>query len=74
MFFNFIQTMLKYKNCVIKTCFQRRFEFKSFIIKKNFIYKKNFICKEKYRNVTKLKLVTKIKILSKGSFILELWY
>ena len=60
--------LLKYKNCVIKTCFQRGFEFKNFIIKKN------FICKEKYGTVTKVKLVMKIKKLKKLSFILELWY
>ena len=65
--FNFVQTMLKYKNYVIKTCFQRGFEFKNFIIKKN------FISKEKYGTVTKVKFVTKTEKLRKLSFILELW-
>ena len=65
---DFIQTMLRYKNCVIKTCFQRGFKFKNFIIKKNFIFK------EKYGTITKVKLVSKIKKLRKLSFILELWY
>ena len=60
--------LLKYKNCIIKTCFQRGFEFKNFIIKKNFVYK------EKYWTTTKVKLVSKIKKLRKLSFILELWY
>ena len=60
--------MLKYKNYVIKTCFQTGFEFKNLIIKKNFIYK------EKYGTVTKVELVTKIKKLRKLGFILEFWY
>ena len=60
--------LLKYKNCVIKTCFQRGLELKMSFTKKN------LICKEKSRLLQKVKLVTKIKKLRKLSFILELWY
>ena len=60
--------LLKYKDCVIKTCFQRGFELKiSFM-------KKNFTCREKSGTVTKVKLVSKIKKSRKLSFIFELWY
>ena len=45
--------LLKHKNCVIKTCFQRDFEF----------IMKNFICKEKSETVAKVKLVTRITML-----------
>ena len=48
--------LLKCKNRIIKTCFQRRFKF----INTNVIYKKKLICKEKYGIVTKVKL-SKIK-------------
>ena len=41
--------LLKYKNCVIKTCFQRGLELK------------NVIYKEKCGTAIKVKLVTKIK-------------
>ena len=40
--------LLKYRNCVIKTCFHRGLEILSL--------KKKFICKEKYGTVTKVKL------------------
>ena len=50
--------LLQYKNCVIKTCFQRGFEF----------IKRNFICKEKSAAVTKANLVTKIKKLNQLYF------
>ena len=67
--------LLNYKNCVIKTCFQRDFEFKISFIKKNFIYKVKFHLQRKiYGAVTEVTLVTKIKKLRKLSFILELWY
>ena len=65
----FIQTiLLKYKNRVIKTCFQRSFKF----ITKNIIFKeKKDIYKEKSGTVTKVK---KEKLRSIISFILELCY
>ena len=47
--------LLKYKSCIIKTCFQRGFELK------NLIYKEKFHLKEKSVIVTKIKFVTKIK-------------
>ena len=47
--------LLKYENCVIKTCFQRSFELK------NVIYKEKFHLQRKSGTVTKVKLVTKIK-------------
>ena len=47
-----------FKNCVIKTCFQKGFE----------LIKKNFICKEKSGTSTKVKLVTKIKSLNQLYF------
>ena len=50
--------LLKYKNCIIKICFQRGLEFT----------KKNFISKEKSGTVTKVKLVTKIKKLNRLYF------
>ena len=50
--------LLKYKNCVIKTCLQRGFEF----------IKKTFTCKEKSATVTKVKLVAKIKKLNQLYF------
>ena len=53
----------KYKNCVIKTCFQRGFELQ------NVIYKKTFNRKEKSGTVIKVKLVTKIEKHSKLYFV-----
>ena len=53
----------KYKNCVIKTCFQRGFKLKMSFIKKK------FISKEKSETVAKVKLVMKQNQLN-----LELWY
>ena len=53
------EDLLKYKNCVIKICFQRVFEF----IKKNVIYKKNFICKEKSGAVKKVRKLRSIMLL-----------
>ena len=55
----YLKDLLKYKNCVIKTCFQRSFE----------CIKKNFICKEKSVTVTKVKLQ---KLRGLINFILEL--
>ena len=37
MFSLYSNDLLKYKNCVIKTCFQRGFEFKTSFVKRNFI-------------------------------------
>ena len=54
--------LLKYKNCIIKTCFQRGSEF----------VKKNFICKEKFGTVFKVKLVAKIKKFNQLYF--GIWY
>ena len=51
--FSLSKNLLKHKNCVIKTCFQRDFEF----------IMKNFICKEKPETVAKVKLVTSITML-----------
>ena len=42
--------LLRYKNCVIKTCFQRGFELK------NVIDKENFVCNEKSGTVAKVRL------------------
>ena len=53
--------LLKYKNCVIKKCFQRAFETGFEFIKKNAIYKKNFICKEKSGAVKKVNLLRKLR-------------
>ena len=50
--------LVNYKNCIIKTCLSRGFEF----------IKKNFICKENSGTVTKVKLVTKIKKLNQLYF------
>ena len=57
LFLLYLNDLLKYKNCVMKTCFQ-----------KGFIYKENFTCKEKSGSVTTVKLVTKIKKLSQLYF------
>ena len=58
--------MLKYKNLVTKTCFQKGFGF----IKKNLIYNK------KFGTATKVKLVTKIRKhnhLHLGTLVLALY-
>ena len=52
------EDLLKYKNCVIKVCFQGGFEFTE----------KNFVCKEKSGTITEVKLVTKIKKLNQLYF------
>ena len=62
-----ISVPIKYKKCVIKTCFQ------SFELKISFI-RKNFICKGKFGTVKNVTLVTKITKLRKIIFILEPWY
>ena len=51
--------LLKYKNCVIKTCFQRGFVYRVYDLwrKKSFVE----VGKEKVGTVTKVKLVPKIK-------------
>ena len=51
--------LLKYKNCVIKTYFQRDFVYKKYYL----LRKISFVeaGKEKFGTVTKVKLVTKIK-------------
>ena len=58
---NFLDSndLLNYKTCVIKTCFQRDFEF----------IKKNFICQKKSGTVTKVKLVTKVRKLNQLALI-----
>ena len=63
----YLNDLLKYKNCVIRTYFQRDFLF----------IKKNFIRKEKPGTVTKVKLVTKIKKHNQlyfGTFLLASYY
>ena len=56
--------LCKYKNCVIKTCFQRGFK-----LKMSFIKKKS-ISKEKSETVAKVKLVTKQNQLYFGTLLL----
>ena len=56
LFLLYSNDLLQYKNCVIKTCFQRGLELKNVTYKK-----KKFICEEKPETVIKVKLVTKIK-------------
>ena len=55
----YLNDLLKYKNCVMKTCFHRGFMYKE---KWDVIYKENFICKEKSGSATTVKLDTKIKM------------